>query len=382
MILNAEQLALQNSARQFARKMLLPTYTQRDRDTVLNRDLLRSMGEAGLVGRDLPPEFGGHNIDAVTMGVLVEEIAYGDFNFAGIAVVQSLCNAVITQNATAELKAYWLPRVARGESLFAIALTEQHAGSDAGSIKLSAKRDGDSYLLNGEKVSITFANSADAFLVFARTGDEASAARGVTAFLAPRNTQGLSFSQYDNLGARMSGRGSLFFENARIPLENRIGEEGKAFTEVMKGFDYSRALIALQCIGATQASLDEAWAYTQERHAFGGPISQFQGVTFPLVEGEAQMAAGRQLAYHTLQLRDAGEAHTLEAALVKSFVPTAAFETIHRCLLTFGHFGWTMESPHQQRMRDVMGLEIGDGTPGILKMVVARKRAARPGGGR
>jgi cyclohexanecarboxyl-CoA dehydrogenase len=382
MILNADQLSLQKIARQFAREKLLPTYIQRDREFVLDRGLLRAMGEAGLLGRDLPREYGGHAIDAVTMGVMVEEIAYGDFNFAGLAVVQSLCNAVIVRNAGAEIKDYWLPRVTRGESVFAIAVTEQHAGSDAGSIKLSAKREGESYILNGEKASVTFSNSADAFLIFARTGDEASAARGVTAFLVPRDIPGLSHAQYDNLGAHMSGRGSLFFSNVRLSATHRIGEEGQAFTEVMKGFDYSRALIALQCIGATQASLDEAWGYTQEREAFGGPIARFQGVTFPLVEGEAQMAAGRQLAYHTLQLRDAGEPHTLEAALVKSFIPTAAFDTLHRCLLTFGHYGCSMASPHQQRMRDVMGLEIGDGTPGILKMIVARKRTGRAASGR
>jgi cyclohexanecarboxyl-CoA dehydrogenase len=377
MILNAGQLSLQKIARQFAREKLLPTYIRRDREFVLDRNLLLAMGEAGLLGRDLPREFGGHGIDAVTMGVMVEEIAYGDINFAGIVVVQSLCNGVIVQNAGAEIKDYWLPRVARGESLFAIAVTEQHAGSDAGSIKLFAKRDGDSYVLNGEKVSVTFSNAADAFLIFARTGSEESAARGVTAFLVPRDSPGLSYAQYDNLGAHMSGRGSLFFADVRVSTSHRIGEEGKGFTEVMKGFDYSRALIALQCIGATQASLDEAWAYAQEREAFGGPIARFQGVTFPLVEGEAQMAAGRQLAYHTLQLRDAGEPHTVEASLVKSFIPTAAFDTLHRCLLTFGHLGWSMQSPHQQRMRDVIGLEIGDGTPGILKMIVARKRGGR-----
>jgi cyclohexanecarboxyl-CoA dehydrogenase len=146
---------------------------------------------------------------------------------------------------------------------------------------------------------------------------------------------------------------------------------------VMSGFDYSRALIALQCIGAAQASLDEAWAYAREREAFGGPIARFQGVTFPLVEGETQLAAGRQLAYHALALRDAGAPHTVEAAMVKWFGPKTAFDVIHQCLLTFGHYGWSMDLPHQQRLRDVMGLEIGDGTAGIMKMIVARARAGR-----
>jgi cyclohexanecarboxyl-CoA dehydrogenase len=175
----------------------------------------------------------------------------------------------------------------------------------------------------------------------------------------------------------MTGRGSVFFDDVRIPTEYRLGDEGAAFSQVLAGFDYSRALIALQCIGAAQASVDEAWAYTKERTAFGGPIARFQGVTFPLVEGETLLAAGRQLSLHALALRDAGAPHTVEAAMVKWFCPRTAFDVIHQCLLTFGHYGWSMDLPHQQRMRDVMGLEIGDGTAGIMKMIVARARAGR-----
>jgi cyclohexanecarboxyl-CoA dehydrogenase len=146
---------------------------------------------------------------------------------------------------------------------------------------------------------------------------------------------------------------------------------------VMQGFDYSRALIALQCVGAAQASLDEAWVYTKEREAFGRPIGQFQGVSFPLVEGESQIAAIRQLSYHALSLRDAGLPHTSEAAMVKWMGPKTSFDVIHQCLLTFGHYGWSKDLPHQQRMRDVMGLEIGDGTAGVMKLIIARERIGR-----
>jgi cyclohexanecarboxyl-CoA dehydrogenase len=145
----------------------------------------------------------------------------------------------------------------------------------------------------------------------------------------------------------------------------------------MQGFDFSRALIGLQCCGAAQASLDEAWAYTKQREAFGRPIGQFQGVTFPLAEGESQIAAIRQLSYHALALRDAGLPHTAEAAMAKSLGPKCAVEVIHQCLLTFGHYGWTKDLPHQQRMRDVMGQEIGDGTASIMKLIIARQRIGR-----
>jgi cyclohexanecarboxyl-CoA dehydrogenase len=169
----------------------------------------------------------------------------------------------------------------------------------------------------------------------------------------------------------------VFFDNVRVPVANRLGAENQGFTHVMRGFDYSRALIALECIGCAQASLDEAWEYTKTRTAFNAPIAQYQGVTFPLVEHESQLAAIRQLSYHAIELRDAGRPHTAEAAMVKWMGPKVAFDTIHQCLLTFGHYGWTMESPHQQRMRDVMGLEIGDGTAGIMKLIVARERIGR-----
>jgi cyclohexanecarboxyl-CoA dehydrogenase len=145
----------------------------------------------------------------------------------------------------------------------------------------------------------------------------------------------------------------------------------------MQGFDYSRALIGLQCCATAQASLDESWAYITERQAFGAPLAQYQGVSFPLAEGEGMIAAIRQLCYHTLRLRDADEAHTSEAAMCKWLGPKTAVDVIHQCLLTHGHYGWSLDLPHQQRLRDVMGLEIGDGTAQIMKLIVAREKAGR-----
>ncbi len=145
----------------------------------------------------------------------------------------------------------------------------------------------------------------------------------------------------------------------------------------MQGFDFSRALIGLQVLGAAQASLDESWAYVQDRQAFGAPLSRNQGVTFPLAEGDAMIAAARQLCYHTLRLKDAGLPHTAEAAMCKWLAPKTAVDVIHQCLLTHGHYGWSLDLPHQQRLRDVMGLEIGDGTAQIMKMIIARERLTK-----
>jgi len=274
----------------------------------------------------------------------------------------------------------WVPRMVAGDAIVGLGITEPRGGSDAANLQLRARREGDGYVLHGEKTSITFATTADAFVVFARTGQPEEGARGVTALFVPSDAPGLERTKFDDVGSHIVGRGSVFFDEVRVPAGNRIGDEGKGFTQVMMGFDYSRALIALQCIGAAQASLDEAWAYTKEREAFGGPIARFQGVTFPLVEGESWIAAVRQLSYHCLALRDANQRHTAEAAMVKWMAPKTAFDVIHQCLLTFGHYGWAMDSPHQQRMRDVMGLEIGDGTAGIMKLIIARERAGRAAG--
>jgi cyclohexanecarboxyl-CoA dehydrogenase len=374
MILNQDQRTLQAAARRFAREQLLPHYQRREREAKLDRSLLREMGMLGLIGMDIPTEFGGMGLEAVTTGVIIEELGYGDFNIGSLAVVQSLCGAVVAKNGGNSVKQTWLPRVTRGEAILALSITEPHAGSDASALRVRAVRDGHHYVLSGEKTSTTFSDSADAFIVFARTGSEGSGAKGVTAFLVPGDAAGIQRTRFNDLGSHALGRGSVFFDDVRVPVDNRLGSEGQGFTEVMAGFDYSRALIALQCIGAAQASVDEAWAYTKEREAFGGPIARFQGVTFPLVEGETQLAAGRALAYSTLALRDAGLPHTVEAAMVKWFGPKTAFDVIHQCLLTFGHYGWSMDLPHQQRLRDVMGLEIGDGTAGIMKMIVARAR--------
>jgi cyclohexanecarboxyl-CoA dehydrogenase len=377
MVLNDDQRALQEIARRFARERLLPSYQKREANGQLDRELPLEMGRLGLLGVDLPERLGGLGVDGVTAGLIAEELAYGDFNVSALPVAISLLGAILTRNACAEIVEAWVPRMITGEVIVGICVTEPRGGSDAANLQVRARRDGNEYVVNGEKTSISFADSADAFLVFARTGRPEDGARGVTALFILGNSPGVQRTRFDDVGSRILGRGSVFFDDVRVPAANVLGEEGQGFTQVMVGFDYSRALIALQCVGAAQASLDEAWAYTKEREAFGGPIARFQGVTFPLVEGESMIAAVRQLSYHALALRDAGLAHTAEAAMVKWMGPKTAFDVIHQCLLTFGHYGWTKDLPHQQRMRDVMGLEIGDGTAGVMKLIVARERVGR-----
>lgn len=377
MVLTDDQKALQETARRFAVERLLPGYQQRETLGVLDRDLIREMGSLGLLGMDLDETYGGMGLDSVTTGIIAEALAYGDFNMSAVPVGISLNGAILQRHASADIKNTWLPRMVRGEAVIAICLTEPRGGSDASHLQLKARREGDHYVLNGEKTSITFADRADAYVVFARTGTPEQGAKGVSAFFVPGDTPGLQTSCFNDLGSAIIGRGSVFFDDVKVPVSHLLGQEGQGFTQVMQGFDYSRALIGLQCCGAAQASLDETWAYTKEREAFGRPIGQFQGVTFPLAEGESHIAAIRQLCLHTLSLRDAGQPHVEQAAMCKWMGPKYAFDVIHQCILTLGHYGWSKDTPHQQRMRDVSGLEIGDGTAAIMKLIIAREHIGK-----
>jgi cyclohexanecarboxyl-CoA dehydrogenase len=216
-----------------------------------------------------------------------------------------------------------------------------------------------------------------AVVVFARTGAADSRTRGVSAFLVPTAADGVTATRFKDLGSRIVGRGSIFLDDVFVPSDHRLGDEGGGFRQVMQGF--SRALLGMQCVGAAQAPLDETRRYVTERQAFGEPLSAFQGVTLPLAEGETAIAAARELCYHTLRLRDAGLPHTAEAAMCKWLGPKTAVDVIHQCLLTHGHYLWSLDLPPQQRLRDVMGIEIGDGTAQIMKMIIARSRLAAAG---
>ncbi len=374
MIPTDEQIEFRDLARRFARERLKPGYQARERLGTLDRDFLREMGSLGLIGVDLPAQHGGLGTDGTTAGLVIEEIAYADINVSYVQLLASLLGSLIARFAHSSVAQTWLPQLIGGEAVVGLGLTEPRGGSDAANLILRAERRGETYILNGEKTSMSFADQADAMIVFARTGPPGSGARGVSAFFVDAGTPGIARTRLDDVGSRIVGRGSVFFDNVRLAPETLMGRENGGFTQVMQGFDYSRALIGLQCVAAAQASLDETWDYIKQREAFGAPIAQYQGVSFPLAEGETMLAAVRQLSYHALALRDRGERHTAEAAMCKWLAPKTAVDVIHQCLLTHGHYGWTMDLPHQQRLRDVMGLEIGDGTAQIMKLVIARER--------
>ena len=371
-----EQDELARTLRAFVRKELAPRSSHWDKSGEFPWDTWRQMGKLGLLGLRAPTELGGAGADLVTTGIAVEEIARGDFGATYGIQLAAFAAEIIGPNGAEEIRQRWIPPTTRGETVIALALTEPGAGSDAAQLACRAERDGGDYVLTGEKSGISLGMAAQAAIVFARTGADAGA-RGVSAFLVPLDLPGVARSRLRDLGTRVIGRAVLSFDHVRIPASHRLGAEGTGFRQVMRSFDFNRALIGVACLGAAQVSLEETMAYVKDRQAFGRALARFEGVSFPIAEAATQLEAARWLCYRTLWLADRGAPYTKEAAMVKAWVPRLAVDTIHQCLLLHGHYGYTDELPFEQRMRDVMGLEIGDGAAAIMKIVVARELMGR-----
>lgn len=377
-IFDTEELsALRATARRFAIGRLAPGARAREQAGVFGREILAEMGGLGLIAPELPEEVGGLGAGALYSGVIIEEIARGDFNMGYVNVLGSLNGQILARFGNPAIRAHWLSGLTSGQLMVAIALTEPRGGSDAANLGLRMERAGDHYILNGEKTSISAADQAAGAVVFARTGRPEDRARGISAIFVPMDTPGISTTRFHDLGQHAIGRGSIFFDNVRVPAENLLGEEGKGFVQVMQGFDFSRSLIGLQCLGTARQSLDETWAYIGGRKAFGKPLAAFQGITHQLADFDTKIEAARLMCLNALWLKDSGLPHVAEAAMAKWWPPLLAYEAIHACLLIHGHAAYSTELPFEQRLRDVLGLQIGDGTAHIMKNIIARERAGR-----
>jgi cyclohexanecarboxyl-CoA dehydrogenase len=259
-----------------------------------------------------------------------------------------------------------------GTEVVAFGLTEPEAGSDAASLRATARPVEGGWRVTGEKNSVSHLQAAAATLIYARAPGSTRAA-GVSAFLVEADRDGVTVGDFTDMGQLPVGRGTLYLDDVFVPSENLVGAEGRGFATVMGHFDYSRAAIGLQCLGAARVSLTETYKYVKERRAFGKPIAAFQGVSLPLAEHATLVEAARWLCYRTLWLRQAGLPHTAEAAMCKWWAPVVAKNAIEACLLTHGHYGWSDELPFQQRFRDVFGYQIGDGTAQIQKQIIATR---------
>jgi cyclohexanecarboxyl-CoA dehydrogenase len=370
-----DEEAYRHELARFARKVLAPHYQSDDKAAKLRSQLVAEMAGMGLTGLRIPERFGGQAASAVLSGLAAEEVARGDFNATYLIVVSALVSDILTRNATESQQAAWLPQIASGETVPAFCVTEPQHGTDAAALEMRAERTADGWRLTGEKTSITLGMAAQTALVLARTGG--SGVRGVSAFYVDLDDRHVTRAAFDDLGSRAIGRASLHFDGLPVPADRLVGAEGGGFLSVMQGFDYSRAIIGLACLGAAEVSMDEALQWCRDRQTFGKTLGTYQGVAFPLAEYATFLRGARHVCYEALWRKDNGLEHGSEAAMAKFWAPKIAAETIHQCLLTLGHIGYSNDSPVGQRLRDVIGLEIGDGTAQAAKLVIARGMLGR-----
>ncbi len=359
--------------RRFAADRLAPAYP-RWRTEPFPRDWLRDLAELGVFGLLTSPELGGTLGEGggyVPLGIAAEELSRGDFNVSYFLQLQAIGSRLLGQSDSPRVRERWVPALVRGEALASFALTEPATGSDAASIGTRARQDGTDWILNGEKASITFAGNADVCAVFARTGDVG--ARGISLFCVPLDTPGVSRRAAPSSTAHLTQRGSIFLDDVRIPGDHLVGAEGGAFKAAMAAFDFNRAIIGLACVGAAQQTLEETMEHVRTRHTFGEPLAKREGVAFQLAEHLAHVHSSRLLAYETLRLADQGRPHATEAAMTKWLAPKTAAEAIHACIILHGWSGFDNDLPLSQRLNDVIGLEVGDGTPEIMKAIIARE---------
>jgi cyclohexanecarboxyl-CoA dehydrogenase len=368
-----EQEQFRSVVSRFARERVAPGYRSRARIAKYPMDLHAELGSLGVLGVGLPEKYGGTGAeDPVLLGIACEELGAADVNIAAAPVAVGLTGSQLAKGATPAVQKRWLPTVIEGREFVAFGLTEPEAGSDAASLRTTAAPVEGGWVINGQKNSVSHVEAASATLIYARTpGTDRST--GISAFLVEHDRPGVGIGDFCDMGQLPIGRGTLYLDDVFVPTENLVGEEGRGFTSVMSHFDFSRAAIGLQCLGAARASLAETYSYVKERRAFGKPIAAYQGVSLPLAEHATLVEAARWLCYRTLWLRQAGLPHTAEAAMCKWWAPLVAKNAIEACLLTHGHYGWSDELPFQQRFRDVFGYQIGDGTAQIQKQIIASR---------
>lgn len=375
--LTDDQIEVRDLVRDFARETLAQGYLERASGTHFPWDTHRRVAKLGVLGLLAGPEHSSlDEADHVAAGLAVEELAYADFNVANAVIPVLLMSALIAEHASSAVRERWLPALVDGTAYVAFGLTEPHAGSDATALRTTAVADGDGYLISGEKTSVTMLANAAAMIVTARTVRDGEDV-GASCFLVDLGADGLTTSEIKDTGWAPMGRGVLHLDAVRVEPDALIGPEGSAFRSVLGGFDFTRPLLALTGIGCARAAIDLTATYVREREAFGSPLSRFEGVSFPLAEHATTLEAARLMCYNALWRRNNALRHTAEAAMAKWYGPLMASQAIKDCLLLHGNYGYASDYGLEQRLRDVMAVEIADGTAQIQKIIIARELFGR-----
>ncbi|MGM0452797.1 MAG: acyl-CoA dehydrogenase [Thermodesulfobacteriota bacterium] len=372
MKLTNEQLMIQKTAREFARKNLAPMAAQRDQKHEYPAESLKKMGELGLLGMLVPDAYEGEDVDTVSYGLAISEIAYACASTAVImSVHNSICCGSLLRFGTEDQKQRYLVPMARGQIICSFALSEPEAGSDPASMETTAVKDGDFYVLNGTKRWITGGATSGLFIVLARTDPDAGH-KGISAFLVTPDMAGFSTGRLeDKMGQCASDTTDLLFSDCRVPADHLLGEEGEGFFVAMSGLDDGRIGIAALSVGLAQAAVDYAVQYAKQRVQFGKPISQNQGLRWMIADMATDLEAARQLVFNAAGRKDAGESCSKEASMAKLYASEMANRVTGQAIQIHGGYGYTKEFPVERLYRDARVLTIYEGTSQIQKMVIA-----------
>ncbi|MCL6638149.1 MAG: acyl-CoA dehydrogenase [Firmicutes bacterium] len=370
--LTEEQEMIRKTVRDFAESEIAPKAAEMDEKEEYDWGLWDKMAEMGLTGIPYPEEYGGAGMDNLCYAIAVEELARvcGSSSVL-ISAHTSLCAWPIYYFGTEEQKQKYLKPLCEGTAVGAMGLTEPSAGSDAGSIKLTAKLDGDHYVLDGTKIFITNAGRADIYVIIAST-DRSKGTKGTSAFIVEKGTPGFTFGKKEHkMGIRASYTYELVFENCRIPRENLLGQEGQGFKIAMMLLDGGRIGIAAQALGIAQGAFDQALAYSKTREQFGKPISANQGLQWMLADMATRIEAARLLVYQAAYLKDSGQPYSKQSAMAKLYASETAMWVTTKAVQIHGGYGYSREYPVERMMRDAKITEIYEGTSEVQRIVIA-----------
>ncbi|MFC6904125.1 acyl-CoA dehydrogenase family protein [Halalkalicoccus tibetensis] len=369
MELTAEQRAIRDVVREFAAEELEPRAAEADRTETFPEDVWDALAELDLTGLTVPEEYGGFGSDRTTYSVVNEELARGHLSVATALSVHCLATSCIAEFGSDGIKERWLPEMVSGRPVGAFALSEPEAGSNPAEMSTRAERDGDEYVIDGEKQWITNGSRAGVVILFAKTGEDE-----ITQFLVPADSEGLEVGRKEEkLGLRASDTTALSFDGVRIPAGNRLTEEGRGLSAALSILTGGRIGIASQAVGLAQAAMDDALAYAGEREQFGGPISDIQTIQHKLADMETQLRAARLLTREAARKEDAGEDPRLDASIAKYFASEAAMEVTNEAVQIHGGYGYTTDFDVERYYRDARITTIYEGTSQIQKSVIARE---------
>jgi acyl-CoA dehydrogenase len=371
--LTDSQRALQETARKYAREVIRPKAAHYDETAEFPRDLIAAAHELGLVNLGAPAEYGGSGLTHLEQVIVCEELAWGCSGVATSLYVNDLANLPILLGGTDEQKKRLLTHFGERPKLSAFCLTEPAAGSDVANMSTTARREGDHYVLNGAKCFISNGGYAEQFTVFA-TLDKSKRHKGITCFVVEGRPSGLTAGKHENkMGQRASNTVTLNFEEVRVPVANRIGEEGEGFRLAMETLDNSRPVTASFSVGIARAALEHSLEYSSQRQTFGKPIREHQGIQFMLADMGMNIQAARLLVHQSAWLLDSGQKNTLVSSYAKCFAADMAMKVTTDAVQVYGGYGYIKDYPVEKLMRDAKLIQVYEGTSQVQRIVIARE---------